>query len=142
MYNSDPKAFFPGTILKQSEASLKINLHNLQLFSNNLATEGAVRDIARLASLSIKDSHAGNWLTANPSPSLGLLLKPPEFVAAVRYRLGNPIFSANGPSDRFGDHAMNCAGQGERIARHNYTVDFHSAITWPGRDSAKWKSTV
>ena len=89
-----------------------------------------MRDIARLASLSIKDSHAGDWLTAIPSPSLGLLLKPPEFVAAMRYRLGHPIFSADGPclackqpSDRLGDHAMNCAWQGERIARHNWLRD-------------------
>ena len=89
-----------------------------------------MRDIARLASLNIKNSHAGDWLTAIPSPSLGLLLKPPEFVAVMRYRLGHPIFSSNGPcpackqpSDSLGDHAMNCAWQGERIARHNWLRD-------------------
>ena len=34
--------------------------------------------------------HAGDWLTTVPSPSLGLLLKPQEFIAALRYRLGHP----------------------------------------------------
>ena len=125
-------------VAKQSEASLKIDQHNLQLLSNHISTEGTVRDIARLASLSIQDSHAGDWLTASPLPSLGLLLKPQEFVAAIRYRLGHPIFSADGPclackqpSDRFGDHAMNCAWQGERIARHNWLRDelFNTAVS-------------
>ena len=117
-------------VAKQSEASLKIDQHNLQLLSNQFTEEGAVRDIARLASLSIKNSHAGDWLTATPLPSLGLLLKPPEFVAAMRYRLGHPVFGTDGPcpacgqpSDSKGDHALNCAWQGERIARHNALRD-------------------
>ena len=115
---------------RQRDASLKIDLHNSQLLSDQLSREGNVRDIARLRSLSIADSHAGDWLTAIPSPGLGLLLKPSEFVAAMRYRLGHPIFSSDGPclackqpSDRLGDHAMNCAWQGERIARHNWLRD-------------------
>ena len=61
---------------------------------------------------------------------LGLLLRPPEFVAALRYRLGHPVFASDGPcpacgqpSDRLGDHALNCAWQGERIARHNSLRD-------------------
>ena len=51
-------------------------------------------------------------------------------MAALRYRLGHPIFSSDGPcpacgqpSDRLGDHALNCAWQGERIARHNSLRD-------------------
>ena len=65
-----------------------------------------------------------------PNPGLGLLLQPSEFVPALRYRLGQPVFSSNGPcpacgrhSDRLGDHALNCAWQGERIARHNSLRD-------------------
>ena len=122
---------------RQRDASLRIDQHNLQLLSQQFTREEDVRDIARLASLSIANSHAGDWLTALPSPSLGLLLKPPEFVAAMRYRLGHHIFSSDGPcpacrqpSDRLGDHAMNCAWQGERIARHNWLRDelFNTAV--------------
>ena len=58
------------------------------------------------------------------------MLQPAEFVAALRYRLGQPVFSSDGPcpacgrhSDKFGDHALNCAWQGERIARHNSLRD-------------------
>ena len=116
--------------LNQHATSLKIDLHNLNLLSLKLSEEASVREKARLSSLSIKDSHAGDWLTVNPCPGLGLLLRPPEFVAAVRYRLGHPIFTSDGPcpackqfSDKLGDHALNCAWQGERIARHNWLRD-------------------
>ena len=80
--------------------------------------------------VSIKDSHAGDFLSVVPSPGLGLLLHSSEFVAALRYRLGHPVFGSDGPcpacgqpSDRMGDHALNCAWQGERIARHNSLRD-------------------
>ena len=63
-------------------------------------------------------------------PGLGLLLQPAEFVVALRYRLGHPVYSAEGPcpacgrhSDKLGNHALNCAWQGERIARHNRLRD-------------------
>ena len=65
-----------------------------------------------------------------PSPGLGLKLQPAEFVVALRHRLGHPIYTTDGPcpacskpSDKLGDHAMNCAWQGERIARHNCLRD-------------------
>ena len=110
----------------QRELSSKIDLTNLQLLTSQVQGQGRVRDIARLASVSIKDSHAGAWLTVIPSPGLGLKLQPAEFVVALRHRLGHPIYTADGPcpacgrpSDKLGDHAMNCAWQGERIARHN-----------------------
>ena len=116
--------------LNQHAASLKIDLQNLNLLSQKFSEGASVREKARLASLSIKDSHAGDWLTVIPSPGLGLLLRPPEFVAAARYRLGHQIFTSDGPcpacnqfSDKFGDHALNCAWQGERIARHNWLRD-------------------
>ena len=83
-----------------------------------------------MACVSLADSHAGDWLTAPPSAALGLLLQPQEFVAALRYRLGHPVYARDGPcpacgrpSDRFGDHSMNCAWHGERIARHNWLRD-------------------
>ena len=121
----------------QHSVSLKIDLRLQTLLSETLAREGDVREIARFASVSLPDSHAGDWLTSVPSPSLGLLLKSQEFVAALRYRLGHPIYSRDGPcpacgqaSDRLGDHSLNCAWHGERIARHNWLRDelFNAAV--------------
>ena len=114
----------------QHSASLKIDQRLQSLLSETLTREGDVREIARFASVSLPDCHAGDWLTTVPSPSLGLLLKPPEFVAALRYRLGHPVYSREGPcpacgqrSDKLGDHSLNCAWHGERIARHNWLRD-------------------
>ena len=116
--------------MNQKAASQKIDLSNQHLLSERLRHEGCVREIARLASVSIPNSHAGDFLTVVPSPGLGLLLRSPEFISALRYRLGQPVFSRDGPcpacgqqSDKMGDHAMNCAWQGERIARHNCLRD-------------------
>ena len=116
--------------LTQKMLSAKIDLHNLHLLQEGLQAQGSVREVARLASVSLKDAHAGDFLSVVPSPGLGLLLRSSEFVAALRYRLGHPIFGSDGPcpacgqhSDRLGDHAMNCAWQGERIARHNSLRD-------------------
>ena len=65
-----------------------------------------------------------------PQPALGLHLRAPEFVPALKYRLGLPIYSAEGPcpacsapSDRMGDHALGCAKFGDRIARHDQLRD-------------------
>ena len=88
-----------------------------------------VRDKTRLASLSL--AHSGDWLNVVPSVSLGLQLRPAEFRVAVLYRLGMPIFQMEGPcvgrgtsfSDKYGDHAISCACQGERISRHNHLRD-------------------
>ena len=123
--------------MNQRALSHKIDLHLHNLLSQRLAEEGDDREIARLASLSIPDSHAGDWLTAIPSPSLALLLRSQEFIAALRYRLGHALYSTDGPcpacgqpSDRLGDHALNCAWNGERIARHNWLRDelFNTAV--------------
>ena len=65
-----------------------------------------------------------------PSPALGLHLRAAEFTAALRYRLGIPIYTSEGPcpacglpSDVMGDHALGCAKNSERIARHNLLRD-------------------
>ena len=56
----------------------------------------------------------------------------------VLYRLGMPVFQADGEcaacgreSDRWGDHAVGCASQCERIARHNHLRDalYHTAVS-------------
>ena len=126
--------------LNQRSASLRVDLHNSSLLSETFTREGNVRESARLASVSLAKSHSGDWLNVTPSPGLNLLLRPPEFVSALRYRLGHPIFTSDGPcpacgqqSDRLGDHAMNCAWQGERIARHNSLRDaIHSTAVSAG----------
>ena len=131
--------------VNQRGVSVKIDLKNKSLLSERVQQEGCVRDIARLASLSIKDSHAGAWLTVVPSPGLGLKLHPAEFVVALRHRLGHPIYSTDGPcpacgqpSDKMGVHAMNCAWQGERIARHNALRDtLHSTASTAALAPAK-----
>ena len=55
-----------------------------------------------------------------------------EFILAVRYRLGLPIFLQEGNcpmnrcqgfGDKYGDHAISCAINGERIAKHNHVRD-------------------
>ena len=59
--------FFAG--VRQRQVSVKIDLTNKRLLSEKVQQEGCVRDIARLGSLGIKDSHAGAWLTVVPSPA-------------------------------------------------------------------------
>ena len=116
--------------LSQKMLSAKIDLNNQRLLRESLLAAGSVREVARFNSVSLKDAHAGDWLSVVPSPGLNLLLRSSEFVAALRYRLGHPVFGSDGPcpacgqpSDRLGDHALNCAWQGERIARHNSLRD-------------------
>ena len=93
-----------------------------------------VREKARLHSVGLP--HAGDFLLVVTSPSLGLQLRPTEFRISVLYRLGMPVFQSEGAciacdqySDRYGDHAVGCVSQGERIARHNHLRDaiYHTA---------------
>ena len=74
--------------------------------------------------------YAGAWLTCAPIPALGLHMRGPEFVVAVKFRLGLNIYDKAGKcpscgkeSDELGDHGMVCATLcgtgGESISRHN-----------------------
>ena len=74
--------------------------------------------------------HAGDWLSALPSPNLGLDFLGPEFQTCLRYWLGIPLTDSGldcpiclRPSDPFGDHAVACGGNGDRITRHNNLRD-------------------
>ena len=67
-----------------------------------------------------------------PSKALGLHLRKQEFLFAVKYRLGLRVFQSEGEcpmdrcgahSDAFGDHAIGCGLNGERIDRHNHIRD-------------------
>ena len=88
------------------------------------------RDKARLNCVSRQG--AGDWLSALPSKALGLHLRKSEFILALRYRLGLPVFlqegecpmpRCRGHGDKYGDHAISCAIGGERIAKHNHVRD-------------------
>ena len=112
----------------QRAASLKVDLLNQSLLLNSFSEEGEARETARMASLGLP--HSGSWLSVVPSPALGLHLRASEFTSALRYRLGIPIYTSEGPcpacslpSDVMGDHALGCAKHSERIARHNLLRD-------------------
>ena len=114
--------------MSQKMASLKVDLLNRSLLIQNITEEGKEREIARLASLGLP--HAGSWLSVVPSPSLGLHLRAAEFIPVLKYRLGIPLYSSDGPcpacsqpSDRMGDHSLGCGKTGDRIARHNMLRD-------------------
>ena len=105
----------------QKMLSTKIDSHKKSVFLSSLEKD---RDKARMGALGL--SHSGDWLYVIPSPSLGLNLRPQEFRLACLYRLGAQVFGGDGPcvacrahSDKFGDHAISCGWEGERIARHN-----------------------
>ena len=74
--------------------SLKIDQEQLRRLEG-MVDEDDTREKARLGSLSLP--HAGDWLNCAPIKSLGLHLCPSEFVLAVKYRLGLPIYDAEGP---------------------------------------------
>lgn len=111
----------------QKMLSLQIDLGNQQLLSELVQAAGE-REVARMASLSL--AYAGAWLTCSPIKALGLHMRGPEFVAAVKLRLGLQVYASGGKcpacgkdSDVLGDHAMVCGTGGERISRHNALRD-------------------
>ena len=115
--------------------SIKIDRKRLERLSEHISSSGVVRDIARLASLSLP--HAGDLLNVRPCPALGLHLTSAEFSISARYRLGAPVYITDGEcpachqySDKEGDHAISCGSKGERIARHNHLRDhlYHTAV--------------
>ena len=74
--------------------------------------------------------YTGSWLSVVPSPALGLHLRAAELIPVLKYRLGIPVYTTDGPcpacslpSDRMGDHSLGCAKTGDRIARHNILRD-------------------
>ena len=80
----------------------------------------------RALAISSSLPHAGEWLSVLPCPNLGLHFLGPEFQTCLWYCLGIPLTNSGldcpiclRPSDPFGDHAVVCGGNGERITRHN-----------------------
>ena len=80
---------------------------------------------------SIRLPGTGDFLNVVPSPALKLHIHKTEFVMAIKYRLGLPVFpdeSACGfcakPSDIYGDHAISaCHTSGGIIRRHDLLRD-------------------
>ena len=95
-------------------------------YGKTLLAHASPRDSARLLSLSLP--HAGDFLDAVPSPSLGLHMDTRSFGAAIGYRLGLPILkpeecraiSCAQQSDATGDLAMHCHDDnGLKSGRHD-----------------------
>ena len=120
--------------MTQKQMSFRVDQHQKELLMESIG-EDEVRERARLASLGLP--HAGDWLNTPPLTALGPHLRPAEFVPALKYRLGLPVFTSEGPcpaclrfSDALGDHALCCGTGGERISRHNNLRDalFDTAV--------------
>ena len=79
----------------QKFLSLQVDLAAAARLADVTARLGSLREQARLASLSLP--YAGTWLNVVPSPALGLHLRGPEFITAIKYRLGADIFRSAGP---------------------------------------------
>ena len=74
--------------------------------------------------------HAGAWLTALPSPSLGQRMTHPEFSTAAKVRLGLELLTADTWCplcdeilDTRASHAMACMSGGDAVRLHNELRD-------------------
>eukprot|EP00660_Eupelagonema_oceanica_P019764 gene19764-biopygen9659 len=77
-----------------------------------------------------REPYAGAWLLAVPSHATGNTIDPQLFLLLLRRRLCIPVFDTlsfcpmcAGVLDRWGDHALACAGGGDRTMRHNAVRD-------------------
>jgi len=118
----------------QRAVSITINLNTAKLLSDKYNELDVLREKARMASVGLP--HAGDWLNVLPSPILGLHMRSADFVIMAKHRLGVPVYPTAGQcpaclqhSDVYGDHAVSCGNQGERIARHNTLRDALFAST-------------
>ena len=96
---------------------------------NSLLSESSTADKARL--LSVSSPHASSWLSAIPSPSLGLILDPNEHQMAIKWWLGLDTSPGSPPCalcsehalDPLGHHALTCKRGGDAVSRHNMLRD-------------------
>ena len=84
----------------------------------------SVRDRARLVALT--RPKAREFLNSVPNRRAGTYLRNDQWVAVVRYSLGEPVYpsdmqcpACHQPADRWGHHAFVCGTGGETISRHN-----------------------
>ena len=78
-------------ILRLKQQKIQEQFDNTAL-SNLRESQTSTRENTRLLSLSLP--HTGSWSTAAPLPLLGLLLQPNEFQAALKCRLGIPLYES------------------------------------------------
>ena len=71
--------------MTQRQMGCKVDLEQQRQLMNMLGEEEE-REKARLLSVTI--DHTGDWLNTPPLKALGLHLRAPEFVLAIKYRLG------------------------------------------------------
>ena len=76
----------------QKNISHALDAHLLEVLKESAEND---REKARLNSVSMQ--HSGDWLNAVPVKALGLHLRPLEFRASIRYRLGVPVYRSPGP---------------------------------------------
>ena len=108
-------------------AHLSATLESTQF--NSLLTESSTADKARLLSVSLP--HASAWLSAVPSPGLGLSLDSNEHQMAIKWWLvldtlpGSPACAlcSEHPLDPLGHHALTCKRGGDAVSRHNKLRD-------------------
>ena len=122
-------------LLMAPKAQLKLSsLLDSKSLSELTSSASTPRDRARLLSCSLPNS--GGWLSAVPLKALGLTPPAVEFRFAVCYRLGVPLLNSESTCpkrsrtlDTFGDHALACAANGDRLLRHDRLRDvvFNSA---------------
>ena len=113
--------------LTQKQICFQVDQAN-QRHLATLTQAAGEREVARMASLSLP--YAGSWLNCVPLPALGLHMRSKEFISAIKFRLGMPVYSQEGEcsfcganNDTMGDHAMVCRIGGEPISRHNALRD-------------------
>ena len=76
----------------QKNISHALDAHLLEVLKESAENN---QEKARLNSVSME--HSGDWLNAVPGNALGLHLRPLEFRASIRYRLGVPVYRSPGP---------------------------------------------
>ena len=128
--------FFKETVkeLKNLENS-QYTQHKIQetlddaAFSDLLCNQISNQEKARL--LSLTWPQYGAWLSVPPIHSLCLHLQPNYFRAALKYRIGVPLYieerkcpyCQNSRLDKLDDHALSCHGRGDMISRHDRVRD-------------------
>ena len=120
------------TLTEESYATYSQKQLSFSMDSSNreelLSLPHSQRDKVRLLSVTLPKS--GSWVNSLPSKALCLHLSNKKFLVTAKYKQGQPVFSCHGicpscraPSDMFGDHAIVCTHDGERISRHNMLRD-------------------
>ena len=113
----------------RSLLKIKQDVRDKVALNKLIENQTSEREKARLLSFSLPQLEA--WLSAAKIPALDLHLLPNDFHAAVKYRLGAPIYEKErkcpycitGSLNTLGDHAVACHGRGDISLRHDRLRD-------------------